>query len=36
MFTLLRVPLSYALDCLIRKLTLPLAVGVRLAKAKLH
>jgi hypothetical protein len=24
---LLKVPLSFALDCLIRKLTLPLAVG---------
>ena len=33
---LLKVPLSTALDCLTRKLTLPLAVGVSLAKAKLH
>jgi hypothetical protein len=33
---LLKEPLSHALDCLTRKLTLPLAVGVSLAKAKLH
>lgn len=31
-FVLLKEPLSCALDCLTRKLTLPLAVGVRLAE----
>jgi len=32
----LEEPLSCALDCLTRKLTLPLAVGVSLAQAELH